>query len=158
MVILTSHACMHRNLFSYSCIVFVLNRLSASRLSTSDVKELIPEFFYFHEFLANANRLDLGRRNRDDSIIDHVLLPPWCRGSAREFVRLNRRALESEYVSANLHHWIDLIFGHKQQGQPAIDAQNVFYYLTYAGQVRSLTSYRLRYHYAHMMALCLSKY
>jgi hypothetical protein len=38
-------------------------------------------------------------------------------------------------VSANLHKWIDLIFGHKQLGQAAADATNVYYYLTYEGAV-----------------------
>lgn len=31
--------------------------------------------------------------------------------------------------------WIDLIFGHKQQGQAAIDAVNVFHHLFYEGNV-----------------------
>lgn len=51
--------------------------------------------------------------------VDDVRLPPWAK-SAEEFVWLNRMALESEYVSANLHLWIDLIFGARQQG-PAAD-------------------------------------
>lgn len=28
--------------------------------SSSDVKELIPEFYYFSEFLKNKNKFDLG--------------------------------------------------------------------------------------------------
>ena len=45
------------------------------------------------------------------------------------------QALESEYVSAHLHEWIDLIFGHKQKGRPAEEAMNVFYYCCYEGAV-----------------------
>ena len=43
--------------------------------------------------------------------------------------------MESEYVSQNLHHWVDLIFGYKQKGKAAIDANNVFFHLTYEGAV-----------------------
>jgi hypothetical protein len=46
-----------------------------------------------------------------------------------------RAALESDYVSANLHQWIDLIFGCKQVGQSAEKACNLFHFLTYAGAV-----------------------
>lgn len=42
-----------------------------------------------------------------------------------------RAALESDYISSNLHHWIDLIFGYKQTGENSIQASNVFYPFTY---------------------------
>ena len=94
--------------------------------SPNDGKELIPEFFYLPEFLLNSNKFDLGQLQSDNQRIDDVQLPPWASNSPEEFIRLHRLALESEYVSAHLHEWIDLIFGYKQNGQAAIDALNVF--------------------------------
>ncbi|XP_011299743.1 neurobeachin isoform X2 [Fopius arisanus] len=100
---------------------------------TSDVKELIPEFFFLPEMLVNTNNYRLGR-NEDGSSVGDVDLPPWA-NSPEEFIRINRMALESEFVSCQLHQWIDLIFGYKQRGPEAVRATNVFYYLTYEGSV-----------------------
>ncbi|EXB79620.1 BEACH domain-containing protein lvsC [Morus notabilis] len=102
--------------------------------NTSDVKELIPEFFYMPEFLVNSNSYHLGVKQDGEPISD-ICLPPWAKGSPEEFINKNREALESEYVSSNLHHWIDLVFGYKQRGKPAVEAANIFYYLTYEGAV-----------------------
>ncbi|KAM7521637.1 hypothetical protein LguiA_011539 [Lonicera macranthoides] len=107
---------------------------AAGKGNTSDVKELIPEFFYMPEFLENRFNLDLGEKQSGEKVGD-VLLPPWAKGSAREFIRKHREALESDYVSENLHHWIDLIFGYKQRGKAAEEAVNVFYHYTYEGSV-----------------------
>eukprot|EP01102_Stenamoeba_stenopodia_P003313 TRINITY_DN1325_c0_g1_i2.p1 TRINITY_DN1325_c0_g1~~TRINITY_DN1325_c0_g1_i2.p1 ORF type:complete len:734 (+),score=167.59 TRINITY_DN1325_c0_g1_i2:1-2202(+) len=101
--------------------------------STSDVKELIPEFFYLPEFLVNHNSFNLGVKQNGTAISD-VQLPPWA-ATPEDFIRLNREALESDYVSERLHHWIDLVFGYKQRGRNAVEAYNVFYYLTYEGAV-----------------------
>eukprot|EP01083_Nonionella_stella_P207220 753016_1 len=104
-----------------------------SYTNVSDVKELIPEFFYLPEFLKNMNGLDLGLK-QDGRTVNGVILPPWA-SSAEEFIRIHREALESDYVSAHLHEWIDLIFGFKQRGEEAVGAYNVFFHLTYAGSV-----------------------
>lgn len=100
---------------------------------TSDVKELIPEFYYLPEMFVNWNRYKLGA-TEEEGVVDDVVLPPWAT-SPEEFVRINRMALESEFVSCQLHQWIDLIFGYKQRGPEAVRATNVFYYLTYEGSV-----------------------
>lgn len=102
--------------------------------STSDMKELIPEFFYLPELLLNTNNFPLGRL-QSGALVDNVKLPPWAKGSAYEFVRINRLALESEYVSKHINHWIDLIFGFKQRGSEAEAAHNIFHHLSYEGSV-----------------------
>uniref|UniRef100_A0A8R1HLC7 WD repeat and FYVE domain-containing protein 3 n=1 Tax=Caenorhabditis japonica TaxID=281687 RepID=A0A8R1HLC7_CAEJA len=107
---------------------------SASRNNMADVKELIPEFFTLPEMFENTNRFDLGVKQNGVSVND-VLLPAWCHGDAREFVRLHRQALESDYVSSHLHEWIDLIFGYKQNGEEAVKNNNLFHHLFYEGSV-----------------------
>jgi len=69
---------------------------------------------------------NLGVRQSGHPVSD-VTLPQWCHGDARRFVLIHRQALESDYVSANISAWIDLIFGFKQTGRAAIDAINVFH-------------------------------
>lgn len=99
---------------------------SASRDNMSDVRELIPEFFYLPEFLTNANHFEFGCM-QDGTVLGDVQLPPWADGDPHKFILLHRQALESDYVSAHLHRWIDLIFGHKQQGSAAVEAVNTYH-------------------------------
>ena len=106
---------------------------SASKDNMTDVRELIPEFFYLPNFLTNINGYDLGTRQADGESIADVSLPPWAKGDSKIFIAKNREALESDYVSQHLHLWIDLIFGHKQRGDSAVEATNVFHYLSYHG-------------------------
>lgn len=106
---------------------------SASRGGMSDVRELIPEFFYLPEFLINSNKYDFGMLQNMTTAIDSVQLPPWAKGDPKVFIAKHREALESPYVSENLHHWIDLVFGCKQKGDAAVEAVNVFHHLSYQG-------------------------
>ena len=111
----------------------------------TDVKELIPEFFIGNgDFLLNKQRLELGQ-SQQGHWIDHVELPKWCK-SPSDFINFHRMALESTYVSQNLHHWIDLIFGYSQRGANAEQCDNLFYHLTYENEV-DLAVKRLRKQY-----------
>ncbi|KAK3025328.1 hypothetical protein RJ639_043837 [Escallonia herrerae] len=53
-----------------------------------------------------------------------LTVPSWA-GSAEEFIRLHRDALESDRVSCQIHHWIDITFGYKMSGEAAVAAKNV---------------------------------
>jgi hypothetical protein len=106
---------------------------SASRGNMTDVRELIPEFFYLPEFLTNSNKYDFGLLQNMTTAIDSVDLPPWAKGDPKIFIAKHREALESPYVSENLHHWIDLVFGSKQKGEAAVESVNVFHHLSYKG-------------------------
>ena len=102
--------------------------------SAAEVKELTPEFYCNPAFLRNTNELKLGTM-QDGEVLGDVVLPPWAKGSPEKFVEVMRLALESDVCSEMLPAWIDLIFGKKQQGKAAIEANNVFFYLTYYGSV-----------------------
>ena len=88
---------------------FWTNSNSESTEVFSSIKEIIeqgvdlvvPQFYYMPEFLTNINWNDAFR---------DVELPAWCR-LPMEFIRMNREALESKYVSDNLNVWIDNYFG-----------------------------------------------
>jgi len=98
-----------------------------SKDSATDVKELIPEFYFLPDFLENQEGFNFGKRQTGDQVND-VKLPEWCASSARNFMLIHRQAFESEFVRRNLHQWIDLIFGFKQKGKTAVEAVNVFHF------------------------------
>ncbi|CAK9830368.1 Lysosomal-trafficking regulator [Anthophora retusa] len=100
--------------------------------STTDVKELIPEFFYLPEFLLNSEGFNFGVRQNGNRVGD-VELPKWCGGDARLFILAHRAALEADLVREFLPYWIDLVFGFRQTGKPAVEAINVFHPATYYG-------------------------
>ncbi|CAI5724207.1 unnamed protein product [Peronospora destructor] len=121
----------------------------AFRMCTSDQRhmfELTPEFFYLPELFTSAQNKTLARHFAPGQDISataglawNVTLPPWAT-SSYDFVRLHRLALESDFVSSNLHHWIDLIFGYKQTGQAAVDGLNTYHIACYPERLDLSTS------------------
>ncbi|XP_077438112.1 WD repeat- and FYVE domain-containing protein 4 isoform X2 [Vanacampus margaritifer] len=108
---------------------------SASQDNMSDVRELIPEFYYLPDFLLNSNHMQLGCM-ADGTALGDVELPAWAKDDPQEFIRIQREALESDYVSSHLHLWIDLIFGYRQQGPAAVESVNTFHPYFYARRGR----------------------
>lgn len=100
----------------------------------ADVKELIPEFYNptgGFDFLINARSLQLGATQTGDRVND-VDLPPWAK-SPRDFLRKMRKALESDYCTRQLPHWIGLVFGVNSRGENAKETFNLFHPNAYLG-------------------------
>ncbi len=105
----------------------------------------MKRFYSDEDFLINSERLELGV-TAEGEIIDDANLPNWAEVKIQifqyfefcefyqdfhDFINKMRAALESDYISSNLHQWIDLIFGYKQSGEQATQAKNLFYPFTY---------------------------
>ncbi|CAD8203801.1 unnamed protein product [Paramecium octaurelia] len=100
----------------------------------SDVRELIPEFFYLPEMFLNLSKYDYGLQQTGQRV-NNVELPFWTQQNPYLFICAHRMELESDYVSQHICNWIDLIFGYKQKGEEAVKALNTFYYLTYENSI-----------------------
>jgi hypothetical protein len=64
--------------------------------------------------------------------VNDVVLPPWALDEPSLFIHRHREALESDYVSRHLPHWIDLVFGAKQRDPASF---NCYHPLSYRGAV-----------------------
>ena len=94
----------------------------------SDIRELIPEFFYFPEMFYNYNNLNLGAisTQNGERLCNNVTIPDWAEGNGYLFISKHKEMLESPEVSEKMNDWIDLIFGYKQKGKEAKKINNLF--------------------------------
>ena len=101
----------------------------------SDVRELIPEFYFLPEFLLNDNNINLAQNKVNSKnqliLINDVKLPLWSNDNCINFVLELRRNLESINITSTLSNWIDLIFGFNQKGENAEENYNIFLAHTY---------------------------
>lgn len=67
----------------------------------------------------------LGLSSADSACDVRVVVSSWLA------LTVSSRVTCCSYVSRRLHHWVDLVFGHKQRGEAAIEADNLFHPLTY---------------------------
>ena len=97
-----------------------------------DVRELIPEFFFFPEMFYNYNDLNLGmvKDPNTDALVKlgDVDMPLWCHNDGYAFIATYRRTLEHKHINADIHKWFDLIFGNKQRSE---EKYNIFYEESY---------------------------
>ena len=89
----------------------------------TDVRELIPEFYYLPEIFLNINDLNMGVLENGQKVSD-ILTP--CHNNPYEFVLTMKSILESNELSNSIQNWIDLIFGSKAKGKEAENANNLF--------------------------------
>ena len=101
----------------------VVKSFNNSISQKTDVRELIPEFFYLPEMFLNINDINLGKEE-DNSIVYNVTTP--CNNNAYCFVEMMKRIFENNRISSHLNYWVDLIFGYKVKGKEAENAKNIF--------------------------------
>lgn len=88
--------------------------------------ECIPEFYSDPQIFFSLH-----------SEMNDLAIPSWA-ASPEEFISLHRDALESERVSQQIHHWIDITFGYKLCGEASIAAKNVMLPVSDPSNVRSI--------------------
>ena len=101
----------------------------------ADLRELIPEFFYFPEMFYNVNKFDLGEiKDKVTNIskkVNDIKMPLWADNDGYIFINKHRMLLESPEVNEKINEWFNLIFGIKRKGKDTKKIHNLFLECTY---------------------------
>ena len=101
----------------------------------SDLREILPEMFFFPEMFYNLNKLNLGEitnRETDKEIqVNNIEVPEWANNDGYVFVNKHRMLLESPEINEKINEWFNIIFGNKQNGREAKKIGNLFINQTY---------------------------
>ena len=120
------------------------NSFNMALTQKTDLRELIPELFYFPEMFYNYNNLNLGElsenidglmkeeKNENNKIIvNNVEMPKWSNNNGYIFIQKHRELLESPEISEKINEWFNIIFGSKQKGPAGKKINNLFLAQTY---------------------------
>ena len=101
----------------------VKNSFENSTELQGDVRELIPEFFYFPEMFLNINDINLGKIENGIPVYN-VNTP--CFNNAYAFSEIMNRILNGDCMSRIINEWINLIFGYQVLGKESENAKNIY--------------------------------
>ena len=98
----------------------MIKTLENTLIQKSDLREAIPEIYYFPDLFSNKNKLNLGNLDKGD-LVDDVLFNIDNEYEKYEYLEKSRNYLENDNLDINK--WIDLIFGKNQK-----KSQNLKYF------------------------------
>ena len=90
----------------------MIKTLENTLIQKSDLREAIPEIYYFPDLFSNKNKLNLGNLDKGD-LVDDVLFNIDNEYEKYEYLEKSRNYLENDNLDINK--WIDLIFGKNQK-------------------------------------------
>ena len=99
-------------------LFFSINKTMENTLSQkSDLREFIPEMFYFPDLFNNKNELKLGtvRNGEEMEEIDNVSVSDKNKSNYEKYEYLTKIKNYLEYDKLKLNEWINLIFGINQK-------------------------------------------
>ena len=113
----------------------VMDSFWCSTTQRADLRELIPEFFFFPEMFYNMNKFNLGKiKDKETNIafeVNEIKMPKWSNEDGYIFVNKHRMLLESSDVNEKINEWFNIIFGVKRKGTEAKNIRNLFLQNTY---------------------------